>query len=190
MARTYLNSKMESWLIANYAKKTNEEIAEHLTLMVREENEQQIKRLYAALENISTPSLRQRIYREIDWRKSFTSLTPLYIRQVANRLNCPKKDFVHISRNNQLKARRTNVLKWLSIAQEVTDFAPWLKSFHVRETRVCFARTEKVVRSVRNAVDYFNRYEGLKRGISLSTDHVQEEGLMRIIAIPLTKKNK
>ena len=57
MARCYLNRKQEMWLYDNFSSKSNQELADILTDMVRKENEIQISRLEAILKNVTQKSV-------------------------------------------------------------------------------------------------------------------------------------
>ena len=57
MARCYLNRKQEMWLYDNFSSKSNQELADILTDMVRKENEIQISRLETILKNVTQKSV-------------------------------------------------------------------------------------------------------------------------------------
>ena len=184
MARCYLNRKQEMWLYDNFSSKSNQELADILTDMVRKENEIQISRLETILKNVTQKSVIKAIESELEWRKAFNGLSASYIKHAGMRLKCSKKSFEYVSSANREKAKATNIKRWLKIARSIENPPEWLMSFKKGETRICLLHNESDLRKIRNAIFYFNRNNSNTSGYFFSSNHIPEANLLRVVSVP------
>ena len=182
MARCYLNRKQEMWLYDNFSSKSNQELADILTDMVRKENEIQISRLEAILKNVTQKSVIKAIESELEWRKAFNGLSASYIKHAGMRLKCSKKSFEYVSSTNREKAKATNIKRWLKKAEKVEHVVEWLRSFKEKDIRFCIIEGDGHLKSMRVSINKFNRYEGYNRRIYLTSQFIPEVCLLRVNA--------
>lgn len=184
MSKSLLNDYHRSWLFANYANKSNEELAILLTEMVAKENSIEIERLKARLQFVTSLPLRRRIEKEIEKRENFKPYTADSIKKLAARIGCPKKSMVLTAEANRAKALATNIKKWEKIAQPVGDPLPWLRSFSAREVRIVRVMTPKEKRKIQDAIFNYNNTESIATGLVFSSEAVRGTKLMRVVALP------
>lgn len=189
MKKGYLTDEMMDWLYCNYPQMTNENLARELSEMIKKENEKEIPRLSNLLESVTMPSVRRSIESEIMRRRNFTKISIATVKRAAASIRCPKKTFVHVASVNRKKARKTNLKRWQEKAQVVEDAAKWFRSFRCREIRICHVKDDKELKSLRNAILYFNHSASDSYGYRLSSEYYKEAQLLRVVAIPITAKN-
>jgi len=186
MKKKLLTDEMLTWLYSSYPSMTNEQLAKELSQMIKKENEREIPKLNALLDNVTMPSIRQSIEKEIIRRKSFNTISVATVKRAAAAIRCPRKSFVHVASVNRKKARATNIKKWQLKAQEVKDVALWLRTFRCRDIRICRISNDKELKSLRNALLYYNRRMSNSFGYHLSSEFYKEAQLLRVIAVPNT----
>ena len=157
---------------------TNEDLASELSEMIKKENEKEIPRLYSLFESVTMPSVRRSIDNEIMRCQSFKKISVATVKRAASSIRCPRKSYMHVAENNRSKARKTNLKRWLSKAKVITDVAPRIRSFRCREIRICKVSSDKVQKSVRNAILYFNHSAAPQYGYQLSTEYFKEAQLL------------
>lgn len=189
MKKGFLTDEMLDWLYNNYPTMTNEHLAEELSEMIRKENEKEIPRLNILLESVTMPSVRRSIENEIERRRSFTQISVATVKRAAAAIKCPHKSFVHVASMNRRKAQKTNLKKWQEKAQVVDDASLWFRTFRCREIRICVVNSDKELKSLRNALLYFNHSASESYGYHLSSEYHKEARLLRIVAIPNTTNN-
>lgn len=187
MKKGFLTDEMLNWLYSSYPSMTNEHLANELSEMIKKENEKEIPRLNALLDNVTMPSVRRSIENEISRRQKFRKISIATVKRAAASIRCPRKSFVHVAAVNRKKARATNIKRWQEKAQVVTDAAQWFRTFRCREIRICQVRNDKELKSLRNALLYFNHSAADNYGYHLSSEYFKEAQLLRIIALPNTE---
>ena len=170
------------WLYDNFSSKSNQELADILTDMVRKENEIQISRLETILKNVTQKSVIKAIESELEWRKAFNGLSASYIKHAGMRLKCSKKSFEYVSSTNREKAKATNIKRWLKKAEKVEHVVEWLRSFKEKDIRFCIIEGDGHLKSMRVSINKFNRYEGYNRRIYLTSQFIPEVCLLRVNA--------
>ena len=189
MKKEFLTDEMLSWLYANYPTMTNEHLAIELSEMIKKENEKEVPRLIVLLDSVTMPSVRRSIKNEIERRKNFKQISIATDKRKAASIQCPRKSFVHVAAVNRKKARTTNLKRWKNKAQIVEDAAKWLRSFRCREVRICHIESDKELKSMRNALLYFNHSASGTYGYHLSSEYYKEAQLLRVVALPYTTKS-
>ena len=189
MARTYLTKEHENWLYANYPDKSNKDLAEQLTEQVAKDNDKQLARLRMAYRYAVNEKAKQSVRKEIIWREAFKPFTPIYIVHLARRLHCKGKTFGYLSDVNRKKALATNLRRWDKVAMKVENARQWLRTFTMRECRVCIVDGHSEVRRMQNAVMNFNRLESAETGMFFTTEKIKGTTYMKITAIPNISKN-
>ena len=187
MARSFLSRSDELWLFNNFSSKSNEDLALQLNKIVSKENEEQIKRLTEILKDVSQKSVIRSIQNEIEWRKSFRGITTNFIKHTAKRLKIGKKSFEYLSRVSREKAVATNIKRWHKQARVVDSPNDWLHTFRKNETRICLIENNDSLKKIRNAIFYFNRTESNNYGFFVTSEIIQKEKLLRVVAHPLNK---
>ena len=182
MALCRLNPEQENWLFMNYANKTNKELAEELSEMVKKKNEKQLVRLNQLLNEDFDPCIKKQIQKNIENIKNSSSVSVPLVKRYARKLHCPRKSRMHLLRCNQEKARITNRKRWLDKAEEVDNIMPWLRSIDVHQTRYCKISSEGQLKSIRVSINKFNRYEGYEKGVYLTSQQLPEVGLLRVVS--------
>ena len=185
MAKSFLNQEHERWLFYNFSTKTNEELALMLSKMVEKDNARQIARLNEILKDVTQRSVQKAIKSELAWRSSFEGFSPAYIKQAGRRLRCGRKTYEHLSSNNREKARRTNIKRWMKLAQDVKHPLEWMHTFRRKEVRISRVSTDGELKRMRNAINYFNRVDSEMMGYTISSEHISEANLLRVIALPI-----
>ena len=109
MASRKLTSEQENWLFLHFPDKTNKELAEELTAMIRKENEKQLARLKRLLEEDFSEGARKVILRKIAAIEKFTGVSESLVKRYARNLHCPRKTREHLVQCNQEKAKATNI---------------------------------------------------------------------------------
>jgi len=180
--RKILNGEQENWLYANYSDKTNKELAEELTAMVKAENQKHAKRLSGLLEGITDPAIQKAVKRNIASLLMFESVSEDYVRKYARKLNCPPKSAALRSETARQKAASTNIKLWLSKAVTVDSPMDWFRTFFLHETKVCLVKDVKEMKSIRTAMSRWNRQEGFDKGIFLTSTFVTEANILRVEA--------
>lgn len=186
MKKGFLTGEMLDWLYKNYSTMTNESIALELSEMIKKDNEKEIPRLNTLLDSVTMPSIRRSIDNEIKRRQKFSRISIATVKRAASDIHCPRKSFTHVSEVNRKKARKTNIKRWQDKAQVVENVAQWLRSFRIREIRVCHINSDKELKSIRNAMIYFNQSASESFGYHLSSEYFKEAHLLRIVANPNT----
>lgn len=184
MSKSYVNEEHRNWLYANYANKSNEELASLLTEMVREENEKEVQHLKGQLEFVTQPGLRKRIEETIRWRESFTALSPRFVGRLARRLEAPKKNVRVVSESNRARLFPTNIKRWEKQAQTVKEPFAWLRSFYVNEVRIVRISSQKEKKRVQDAITNYNRTESIRTGLVIASEHVKGTSFLRVVALP------
>ena len=180
MASKKLNSELENWLFLHFPEKTNRELADALTDMIRKENEKQLARLRKLLEEDFTEAARKVITRKIEAIEKFTGVSESLVKRYARELHCPPKSRRHLVLCNQEKAKATNLKRWLKKAEKVEHIMDWLRTFDDRDVRFCFVDNEGQLKSFRVSINRFNRYEGYNRGVFLTSQFIPEVNLLRV----------
>ena len=186
MKKGFLTDEMLDWLYSNYPTMTNDHLANELSEMIRKENEKEIPRLNVLLDSVTMPSVRRSIENEIERRRSFRQISVATVKRAAASIRCPRKSFIHVAAVNRKKARKTNLKRWQEKAQIVEDAALWLRTFRCREIRICSVRSDKELKSLRNALVYFNHSASDTYGYHLSSEYFKEAQLLRVVAVPNT----
>ena len=184
MRKGLLNDEMQNWLYANFASMTNENLVIQLSEMIKKENEKEIPRLKSLLGSITMPAIRRSVEKEIARRTKFTHISISTVKRAAADLKCPPKSYTHKAAENRRKARQTNIKRWKEKAQQVDDIPSWLRSFRPREVRICIIRSDKELKSIRNAITYFNHSAAEQFGYYFTTEHIKEASLFRVRATP------
>ena len=182
MASRKLTSEQENWLFLHFPDKTNKELAEELTAMIRKENEKQLARLKRLLEEDFSEGARKVILRKIAAIEKFTGVSESLVKRYARNLHCPRKTREHLVQCNQEKAKATNIKRWLKKGEKVERIMDWLRTFDEKDIRFCFIEGEGQLKSFRVSINKFNRYEGYDRGIFLTSQFIAEVGLLRVNA--------
>lgn len=182
MALKRLSPEQENWLFMNYANKTNKELAEELSEIVKNKNERQLVRLKEILKEDFDPFVKKQILMDIETLKNSSSVSVAMVKRYARKLNCPRKSRIHMLRCNQEKARKTNHKRWLEKAEEVDNIMLWLRSISAHQTRYCKINSEGQLRCIRASINKYNRYEGYERGIYLTSQLFQEIDLLRVVS--------
>lgn len=180
--RKILNGEQENWLYMNYPYKSNKDLAEELSAMVREEYEKEAKRLSGLLDSITDNAIRKIVKRNINSFLMFESLSEKYVSSYARKLKCPKKSAALMAEVARKKAIATNIKLWSGKAEAVHSPVEWFRTFFVNETKICRVRDIKEMKSIRTAMSRWNRLEGFDKGIFLSSIFVQEANLLRVKA--------
>ena len=182
MAKKLLNAAQEEWLMNNYHSKSNKELAEELSEMVRIENMKTINRLERLLPDVTYMPTRKSVEHQLEQMKSFEGFTEAYVRHVAARIGCQPKSKALISEYCRQKAHDTNIKKWIKKAAKVENIASYLRTMRVREVRICVIDSESCLNSFRNAISRFNQGEGLDSGIEIYNQYISEVKLLRLEA--------
>ncbi len=180
MARKKLTSEQENWLFLNFPTKTNRELAESLTEMIRKENQKQLARLKRLLEEDFSEGARKVITRKIEAIEKFCGVSESLVKRYARNLHCPRKAREHLVCCNQEKAKATNIKRWLKKAERVEHIMDWLRTFDERDVRFCYIEGESQLKSFRASINKFNRYEGYNKGVFLTSQFISEVGLLRV----------
>lgn len=183
MANRKLTPQQENWLYLHFSDKTNRELAEELTEMIRKDNQKQLARLNHLLEEDFSESAKKIILRKIKTLEKFKGISESSIKRYARKLHCPRKSRMHIMICNQEKAKATNFKRWLKKAERVDQIAEWLRTFDLKDIRYCFIEDEGQLRSFRTSISKFNRFEGYERSIYLTSQYFSEVGLLRVNAV-------
>lgn len=182
MARRKLTIELQNWLYLNFPDKTNKELAEELSEMIRKDNQKQLTRLRQLLDEDFSDGARKVIVRKIQDIEKFTGVSESSIKRYARNLHCPRKSRMHLISCNQEKAKATNIKRWLKKAEKVEHIMDWLRTFDEKDVRYCFVDGDGQLKSFRVSINKFNRYEGYERGVFLTSQHIPEVGLLRVIA--------
>ena len=160
MALCRLNPEQENWLFMNYANKTNKELADELSEMVKKKNEKQLVRLNQLLNEDFDPRVKKQIQKNIENIKNSSSVSVPLVKRYARKLH----------------------KRWLDKAEEVDNIMPWLRSFDVHQTRYCKIISEGQLKSIRVSINKFNRFEGYEKGVYLTSQQLPEVGLLRVVS--------
>lgn len=182
MAKKKLTSEQENWLFLNFPNKTNKELAEELTEMVRNENQKKLTRLNHFLMEDLDETTKKVFIRKIKAIEKFNGISESLVKRYARELHCPKKSRLHLVTCNQEKARSTNLKRWLKKAEIVDIFAEWLRTFDEKDVRFCFVSSQGQLKSYRVSINKFNRYEGYERCVYLTSNFIPEVNLLRVYA--------
>lgn len=182
MAKKKLTIELQNWLFLNFPDKTNKELAEELSEMIKKENKKQLARLKRLLEEDFSDGARQVITRKINALEKFNGVSESLVKRYARDLHCPRKSRKHLISCNQEKAKATNIKRWLQKAEKVEHIMDWLRTFDEKDIRYCILEGEGQLKSLRVSINKFNRYEGYERGVFLSSQHIPEVGLLRVNA--------
>ncbi len=183
MGRKKLSPELENWLFLNYADKTNQELADDLSNMIKKENKKQLERLKHLLEEDFSEVAKHAIERKIASIEKFSGISVQTIKRYAKELHCPKKSRKHLIQCNQEKAKATNLKKWLMRAEKVEHKMEWLRTLVEKDVRYCFVENDGDLKSFRVSINRFNRYEGYDRGVYLTSEHIPEASLLRVNAL-------
>lgn len=182
MVKRKLPPELESWLLLHYPDKTNKELAEELSEMISRDNQTQLERLNILLEEDFSEGTRRVIQKKIEAIQNFKGVSISSIKRYARDLHCQKKTKKHMYSCAKEKARSTNIKRWLKKAEKVEHIAEWLRTFEVRNVRCCIVEDEGKLRSIRSAINKFNRCEGYSQGVFLSSEYISEARLLRVFA--------
>lgn len=182
MANRKLTSEQENWLFLHFPDKTNRELAEELSEMIRKENQKQLARLRRVMDEDFGPATKKAIRRRIDALEKFTGVSESLVKRYARNLHCPRKSRLHLIACNQRKAKATNIKRWLQQAEKVEHIMEWLRTFEEKDVRCCFVDDEGQLKSFRVSINKFNRYEGYEKGVYLTSQHIPEANLLRVRA--------
>lgn len=182
MVRRKLPPELENWLYLHYPERSNKELAEELTEMMKRENQKQVERLNLLLEEDFCEGTKKVIMQKIETLMEFKGISEASIKRYARILHCPKKSRKHLVYCNQGKARATNVKRWLNKAENVEHIMEWLRTFELRNNRCCIVEEEGKLKSMKVSINKYNRYEGYERGILLSYEYIPEVRLLRVYA--------
>lgn len=182
MAKKLLNSVQEKWLKDNYHLKSNKDLADKLSEMVRIENKKSIDRLEKLLPDVTYMPTRKSVEHQIKRMKSFKGFTEAYVRHVATRIGCKPKSKALISEYSRQKAHDTNLKKWMKKARKVDNIAAYLRTMRAREIRICIVENLTHLNTFRNAISRFNQGEGLESGVEIFNEYISEANLLRLEA--------
>lgn len=180
--RKLLNNEQENWLYANYPDKTNKELADILTEMVRQENLRQIERLEGVLRGLTDKVLINEIKKRIASYNMFRGISVDYVKKQSQILKCPPKSASLISETSRKRAEETNIKLWKTKAENVTSHIIWFRSFNIHDTKVCNVKGDKDMKSIRTAMSRWNRLEGYDKGIFLESSYVKKANLLIVKA--------
>lgn len=183
MANRKLTPQQENWLYLHFSDKTNRELAEELTEMIRKDNQKQLARLNHLLEEDFSESAKKIILRKIKALEKFKGISVSLVKRYARNLHCPRKSRMHLLMCNQEKAKATNIKRWLKKAEKVEHVMEWLRTFDLKDIRYCYVEDESKLKSFRTSINKFNRYEGYERSIFLTSQFIPEISLLRVSAI-------
>lgn len=183
MRKKFLNSQQEAWLCLNYPTMSNEEIAVKLTDMVAKENEKQLKRLTDMLTSVTDAHVKRAIRSNINAINRFKGITPSYVRTMACRLGCAKKDVAVRSKMARKSAESRYVKKFTEMAIDMNQPPTvFFRSFRLNEKRVVRMKDEPQVKMVRTCMSIWNRDEGFEKGICLISRRVPGTTILRFEA--------
>ena len=182
MARKKLTSEQENWLFLHFPDTTNKDLAKGLTEMILKDNQKQLVRLKHLLNEDFSEGARRIIIRKIEALEKFKGVSESLVKRYARNLHCPRKSRLHLVMCNQEKAKATNFKRWLKKAEKVEHIAEWLHTFDLKDIRYCFIENEGQLRSIRSAINRFNRFEGYEQSIFLTSQYFPEVKLLRVNA--------
>ncbi len=182
MVKRKLPPKLEEWLFLHYPEKTNKELAEELSEMLRRENQKQLDKFKLLLKEDYCDTTMRVVQRKIDSLERFSGISESSIKRYAQMLHCPRKSKEHLLICNQEKAKVSNSRRWLKKAERVEHIMEWLRTFEYKDIRYCIINDDGQLRSIRVSINKFNRLEGYNRGIFLIPQHIPEVGLLRVTA--------
>ena len=182
MAKKLLNAVQEKWLMDNYHSKSNKDLADELSEMVRIENKKTIDRLEKLLPDVTYMPTRKSVEHQIEKMKSFQGFTEAYVRHVATRIGCKPKSKALISEYSRQKAHDTNIKKWMKKARKVENIAAYLRTMRAREIRICIVENIAYLNTFRNAISRFNQGEGFESSIEIFNEYISEANLLRLEA--------
>lgn len=182
MVKRKLPPKYEDWLFLHYPDKTNKELAEELSRMLRRENQKQLDNFKLLLKEDFCDTTMRVIQRKIDSLERFSGISESSVKRYARILHCPKKSSKHLMICNQEKANVTNTRRWLKKAERVEHIMEWLRTFEEKDIRYCIINNDGQLRSIRVSINKFNRIEGYNRGVYLAPQYFPGVGLLRVTA--------
>lgn len=182
MAKKLLNAAQEQWLIDNYCTKTNRELAEKLTQMVKKDNAHTIQRLRRLLPSLrDTPAQKSTLDMVIRLEK-FSGFSEAYIIYAAKKLGCPSKCNALLSQNSKGKAYSTNLKKWRRMSIAVPCIKDFLRTMRVRDVKVIKVAEYALVKSYNDAIKAYNLNEGRMKGIYIDSQYIKDIKVMRLSA--------
>lgn len=182
MASRKLTSEQANWLFLHFPNKTNKELAEELTEMIRKENQIKLTRLNKLLEEDFGESAKKIIDNKIKAINKFKAVSESLIKRYARELHCPRKSREHLIMCNQVKAKATNIKRWMKKAEKVEHIMEWLRTFDEKDTRFCIIEGSGQLKSFRVSINRFNKEEGFDRSIFLTSQFIPEISLLRVHA--------
>lgn len=178
-----LNYEQENWLYANYPDKTNKELAEELTRMIRSENQKQLKKLEGILKGVTDVEVKKIIEKKISDIIIFRGVSSDFVKKQAQKLKCPPKSVAHMSETARKKAEKTNIKILMAKASLVESPIEWFRTFVLYDSKVCVVKDDKEMNSIRAAMSRWNRYEGYNKGIFLESSYLRTARILKVKAI-------
>lgn len=182
MANSILTPEMEKWLFDNFKNRSNEQLAEELSVMLRKKYAEELNEIVRKLPDVTHPGTKKKMLARINRIENFRGLSGTSVRMIAKRIGCPKKSKVYISKVNEKKAKLTNNKKWLAKAQTVENIDHYLNDMQLGETRYVKITDSRVLRMIKQSISEYNEAYGKKHGMFITFRFVREIGVMRLEA--------
>ena len=182
MANRKLTLEQQNWLFLHYAEMTNKELASHLTVWIRNDNEKQLERLQMLFKEDFSKGARKVIEKKIEAIGKFKDVSESLVKRYARILHCRPKSREHIISCNQAKAKATNIKRWLDKAEKVEHVMDWLRTFEEKDIRFCIMQDRAQYKSFLASISKFNRYEGYDKGVYLTSQYLSDANLLRVQA--------
>ena len=182
MANRRLTPEQENWLYLNYPEMTNKELASYLSEWIKKDNQKQLERMKALVEEDFCEGTKKILFKRIEAMEKSKGISVSLIKRYARRLHCRPKSREHIISCNQEKAMATNLKRWQKKAEKVEHIMEWLRTFVEKDVRFCTIDDRNQVKSFQSSINKFNRYEGYDKRIYLTSQYISEARLLRVHA--------